>query len=298
MSDVPSEPRFLTTKEVAALLRVRERKIYDLAAEGGIPCTRATGKLLFPRAALEDWIARHGAAGTAPAEGHRTPVMLGSHDPLLDWALRESRAGLATAFEGSFDGLERFAAGEGVAAALHIHEPDSGGWNAEAVTARAGRLPAVLAEWAWRERGLLVAPGNPLGIASVTDLEGRRVVPRQAESASTPLFGHLLAGARIDTDAVQRLHPARNETDAAAQILNGAADAAFGLEAVARQYRLDFVPLLRERFDLLVWRHAWFEPPFQRLIAFTRSELFASKVAELGGYDVSGIWTVHRNGPA
>lgn len=298
MPNESTPPRFLTTKEVAALLRVKERKIYDLAAEGAIPCTRATGKLLFPHAAIEEWIERHGAgAGVAPAAAAQPAVFLGSHDPLLDWALRESRAGLATAFDGSFDGLDRLARGEGTAAALHIHDPATGDWNTAAVEARAGRLPAVLAEWAWRARGLLVAPDNPLGIAGIADIAGRRVVPRQAEAASESLFRHMIAEAGIGGDAVVWLHPARTETDAAAQILNGAADAAFGLEAVARQYRLGFVPLLRERFDLLVWRRAWFEEPMQRLIGFSRTALFANKVAELGGYDVSGIWTVHRNGP-
>ncbi len=297
MADDRLEPRFLTTKEVAALLRVKERKIYDLAAEGDIPCTRATGKLLFPRDALEQWIARHGPAATAaPARAPRPAVFLGSHDPLLAWALGESGAGLATAFEGSHDGLARFARGEGVAAALHIHEP-GGGWNEGAVAAEAGGLPAVLVEWAWRSRGLIVAPGNPLDLVGVADLAGRRAVPRQEQAGSERLFRALAAEAGLADGAIDLLHPARNETDAAAHILNGAADAAFGLEAVARQYRLGFVPLLRERFDLLVWRQAWFEPPMQRLIAFTRTELFAAKVAELGGYDVSGLWTVHWNGP-
>jgi len=297
MPDDRHEPRFLTTKEVAALLRVKERKIYDLAAEGDIPCTRATGKLLFPREALEHWIARHGpASAAAPARAARPVVFLGSHDPLLAWALGEVGAGLATAFEGSHDGLVRFVRGEGVAAGLHIHQP-GGGWNAGAVEAEAGSLPAVLVEWAWRSRGLITAPGNPHGLAGIADLAGRRVVPRQEQAGSERLFRQMLGEAGLSGAGIDLLHPARNETDAAAQILNGAADAAFGLAAVARQYRLGFVPLLRERFDLLVWRHAWFEEPFQRLIGFTRTGLFAAKVEELGGYDVSGLWTVHWNGP-
>ena len=90
------QPSYLTTKEVAALLRVRERKVYDLAAAGGIPHRRITGKLLFPRAEILAWI--EGGGDTASPE--RPEVLTGSHDPLLDWAVRESGSGLATLWNG------------------------------------------------------------------------------------------------------------------------------------------------------------------------------------------------------
>ncbi|MGH6944331.1 MAG: substrate-binding domain-containing protein, partial [Geminicoccaceae bacterium] len=67
--------------------------------------------------------------------------------------------------------------------------------------------------------------------------------------------------------------------------------------AMARQFRLDFVPLVRERYDLLVRRRAWFEPPLQRLAAFCRGARFAAKARDLGGYDVAGFGRVHYNGP-
>ena len=60
-------PDFLTTREVAALLRVKERKVYDLAAAGQIPCRRITGKLLFPRAEIEAWLSGPGPERVRPA---------------------------------------------------------------------------------------------------------------------------------------------------------------------------------------------------------------------------------------
>jgi putative molybdopterin biosynthesis protein len=56
------------------------------------------------------------------------------------------------------------------------------------------------------------------------------------------------------------------------------------------------VPIIGERFDLLVDRAAWFDPPLQQLLDFCRSDAFLNKVAELTGYDVSGFGTVHFNG--
>ncbi|HMB14063.1 MAG TPA: helix-turn-helix domain-containing protein, partial [Roseovarius sp.] len=94
------DPAYLTTKEVADLLRVRERKVYDMVARGEIPHRKITGKLLFPQGELNAWIEGEGALHPAT----RPDLVTGSHDPLLDWALRESGAGLATLWNGSCDG--------------------------------------------------------------------------------------------------------------------------------------------------------------------------------------------------
>ena len=144
---------FLTTKELAELLRIKERKIYDLAASGTVPCSKATGKLLFPRDAINAWLKRHGS-GLEPSEVKPRPdVFLGSHDPLLDWALRESHSGIATYFDGSADGLSRFGQREGLAAGLHLYEASVDDWNTPLVIERCGALPVVLIEWAKRQRG-------------------------------------------------------------------------------------------------------------------------------------------------
>jgi len=288
--------QYLTTRELAALLRIKERKVYDLAARGEIPCSRALGKLLFPRAAVTAWLADASSGYDAPVAPPRPNVFLGSHDPLLDWALRESRAGIATFFDGSLDGLDRFERAEGAATGLHIHEPDGGDWNVATVRARFGASPVVLVEWAWRERGLIVAPDAARRIKGIGDLKGRRVVPRQAEAGSQALLDHLLAEAGLGDGGVVLTEAARSETDAALAVLDGKADAALGLAALAAQYRLGFVPVIRERFDLLVDRRAWFEPPIQAFLAFCRSDGFASRAAELDGYDTSGLGTVRFNG--
>mgnify|MGYP001797338354 CR=1 FL=1 len=288
--DGPGES-YLTTRELADLLRIKERKVYDLAAAGEVPCVRVVGKLLFPQADVRAWI--EGARSGPAAEGALPGVMLGSHDPLLDWALRESGSGLAAFLDGSADGLARFARREGVACGVHIHEED--GWNVESVAAAVGEAPVVLLELARRRRGLIVAPQNPLEINGLADLAGRRVARRQEGAASQGMFDALSAGAGLGhLDGPEAV--ARTEGDVAMLVFEGKADAAFGLEAVAAQMRLGFVPVLEERFDLLVWRRAYFEPAVQRLMAFLRSPACAAKAAEMRGYDLSGLGTVWLNG--
>ncbi len=86
---------YLSTEDAARYLGLKERKIYDLAASGSIPCSKVTGKWLFPRAALDRWV----EAGLATPDGfvaHAPPPIIGgSHDPLLEWAVRRSESGLA-----------------------------------------------------------------------------------------------------------------------------------------------------------------------------------------------------------
>ena len=286
---------YLTTKELAELLRIKERKVYDLAASGEVPCSRAMGKLLFPRRAVDVWLAENSSGFTPTLSAERPPVFLGSHDPLLDWALRESRSGLAMFFDGSLDGLERFAANEGVASGLHIYDPEDDAWNVPAIASRFRGRDVVLVEWARRDRGIVMRAEDRDAIASMSDLKGRRVVPRQAEAGSQALFAHLLTEAGLTGKDVELITPAQSENDAALAVLEGKAHAALGLAGLARQYRLGFAPIVTERFDLLVDRRAWFEPPLQAFLEFCRSGRVADKAAEMGGYDFTGFGRIHFN---
>src|SRR3546814_7470980 len=78
------------------------------------------------------------------------------HDPLLDWAIRESGSGLAAYFDGSLDGLARMARGEAAIAGCHVFEPERGDWNLGHVRETLGATPVVLVEWAGRQQGLLL----------------------------------------------------------------------------------------------------------------------------------------------
>ena len=284
---------YLTTKELAELLRIGERKAYDLAASGEVPCIRAMGKLLFPRADITAWLASM-RDGPETAQPPLPPIIAGSHDPLLDWALRESRSGLASYYDGSFDGLDRLAERQAQAAALHIREDD--GWNVDSLRARMAQAPVVLIEIARRRRGLLLRPGLT-GVETIKDLRGLRIVTRQASAASQRQFETLLAGAGLDREAISPLPaPARTEEELAITLHDGKADAGFGIGALAGLYGLGFVPMLTERFDLAIWRRAYFDPPMQNLMRFLRGPEFAARAAELGHYDLSQSGQIHWNG--
>jgi putative molybdopterin biosynthesis protein len=290
---------FLTTSEVAAFLRIKERKVYDLVAHKEIPFSRVTGKLLFPRAAIAAWVEQNTEYRNARATfGSRPAIVAGSHDPLLDWALRASDSGLAVFFDGSRSGLERLRRGEAVAAGAHLVNADGTGWNTEAVQQAFGPEPIVVLEWAKRRQGLVVPTGNPDGIATLEDIRGKRLIPRQPGSGSQELLTALLSKSAGLAEAITILDPpARSEAEVSQAIAGGRADVGVAIEAAARQYRLDFLPLADERYDLVLWRRDYFEPALQTFLNFCRTEEFSRRADELGGYDVSGLGTVHYNGP-
>jgi excisionase family DNA binding protein len=283
----------MDTREVAAYLRLKERRIYDLVRRNALPYVRATGKLLFPRAQIDAWLAAN--AGTspvpraAPVVAAAPRIVAGSHDPLLDWAARESHSGLAVPACGSSAGLDRLVAGDAMLAAMHWLDTATGEYNVPVVRARLGGQDAVVIEGARRVQGLVLARGNPLRIRGLSDLAKNkaRVIGRQPEAGSHRLLEHLLAQAGIAATALRwTARPALAETDLAAAIVDDRADEGVAIEAAARAHGLVFLPLTTERLDLVLRRRDYIEPPVQALLAFARGPEVAARAAVLGGYDV------------
>jgi putative molybdopterin biosynthesis protein len=283
----PPAPAMMDTREVAAYLRLKERRIYDLVRANALPHVRATGKLLFPRAEVDAWLASK--SKSAPKPGKAAPAIIaGSHDPLLEWAARESGCGLAVLPCGSRSGLDKLAEGAASVAAMHWLD-DGGEYNVPLVRARMAGSDVVVIEWARRSQGLVVASGNAMKLRNVGDLAKKkaRVVLRQPASGSQRLLELLAAKASIAMTALRTVgKPALAETDLAAAIRDGKADAGIAIEAAARAHGLTFVPLATERFDLVVRRRDYFEPAVQTLLAFARTTEFRERAQQLGGYDV------------
>ena len=288
---------YLTTSEVAAYLRLKERTIYDLVSRKAIPCSRVTGKLIFPRRLVDRWLDANielvGKTVVVPP-----PIFGGSSDPLLEWALRESGCGLATLFEGSTAGLTRFSEAQSLAVGLHLKNLGNDEYNLEAIRPLAEVHDVVLIEWAERDQGLVIARGNPLGLRDLRDVvDGKTRFAVRQEGAG----GHRLLDCLLDREQIDRSglifseRPALTETDVASAVADGEADCGLAVGAVARRFGLDFVPLHRERFDIACRRRDYFEPPLQGLFAFAQTPAFAEKAKQLGHYGLKGTGTVRFN---
>jgi putative molybdopterin biosynthesis protein len=287
----------LTTQEAARYLRLKERKLYELVAAQAVPCTKVTGRWLFPRTDLDQWV----TSGLVRPEGlsriDPMPIMGGSHDPLLEWCLRESGSNLAMLNQGSEVGLERFCQGEIVATALHFHEMSDEEVDANilAVRRQGGIRDVVLIAFATREQGLLVAPGNPKSLNGLADViaAGARVALRQQGAGAQQLLLSLLRkeGATLE-QLVREKRVCPTGPDVAQAIRAGRADCGIATRSVASAAGLDFKPLLWERFDLLMRQGDYFREPLQRLIRFMTSPLVATHASEMGGYELSGAGLV------
>jgi excisionase family DNA binding protein len=286
----------MTTAEVASYLRIRERTVYEMVSRQRIPCSRATGKLLFSRALINAWVEAHTEmpreqAASAP------PIYAGSSEPLLEWALRQSGSGLAVLVAGSRKGLESIARGQALVAGTHLLDTDSETYNLPQIQALVPQSDVVAIHWADRTQGLLLARGNPLGIEGLADVarRGLRFARRGPGSGSHVLLEALLAreGLGLD-DLTSPERVAETQSDLAAMIAIGEADCGLGIAAAAAG--LDFIPLRQaESFDLVMRRRDYFEPPLQSLLAFARTEPFARQAAFLGGYDVARLGEVRLN---
>jgi putative molybdopterin biosynthesis protein len=297
------ESRFLTVAEAARYLRLNPRSVYVLAQRGGIPASRATGKWLFPVHLLDEWLeasarqrgAERPARGPAAVLPPGTLSLAGSDDPALENlpdALRAEAGSplLFLATVGSLAGLAALAAGRAdVAACAHVLPP-SGEPDLGHIPRHLPGRPAVVVTLFGRELGLLVWTGNPRKVEGVQDLgrRGLRFVNRQPGSATRAFSDDALAAARVERGTVVGYREeVSTQWAVGLRVLRGEADVGMATRAVAAALSLGFVPLARERFDLVIPKDTFFRPPMQTLLEAIRSERFRQGLERLGGYD----WT-------
>jgi excisionase family DNA binding protein len=286
-----------TTAEAAAYLRLKERKIYEMVAEGTVPCTKVTGRWLFPKAELDHWLASSISRPEGLTRPEPAPIVAGSHDPLLEWALRESGSGLATLAVGSEAGLARFAAGETIAAAIHLHALDDplADANVATLAARNDMQDAVMISFCRREQGFLVAPGNPLKIGAIEDVVAKRarIALRPPGAGAQLLLLALLHRAKASLDELSPVSPVcPTGPDIAQAIRAGRADTGVASRSVADATGLDFVSIVWEPFDLVMRQRDYFRPALQSLIKFLHSSELKARAQEMGGYDIGGAGSV------
>ncbi|WP_245973755.1 helix-turn-helix transcriptional regulator [Bosea caraganae] len=290
---------YLTTEEATAYLRLKERKLYELVAHGAVPCTKVSGKWLFPRAALDRWL----EAGLAHPEGLQSasppPIVGGSQDSLLEIAVRESGCGHALLAEGSQAGLDRLLRNEVAIAAIHLHAtPDDDAANVVAIRASVALHDAVVIAFARREQGLLVQAGNPLGLEGIASAIAKRArfARRQQGAGAQLLLTSLIARAEIPLSAMVAADSvSATGQDLALAIRTGRADCGIASRAIATAFGLDFLPLVWEHVDLVMRRRTYFEPGPQKLLAWMRGEAMVTRARELSGYDLAASGAVRLN---
>ena len=228
-------------------------------------------------------------------EIERTIVVTGSHDLVLDLAAselreRDPRLTLASSNVGSLGGLMALRDGLCHLAGSHLLDPASGEYTLPYVERLLPDRDTAVIRLAHRDQGLVVAPGNPLGLAGIEDLvrPGLRYVNRQRGAGTRVLLDHELAQRGIEPSEVHGYEREEHtHLGVAAAVAAGRADCGLGVLAAARAFELDFVPIAREPYDLVLWRSTVEEPLLEPLWELLAAPAFREAVEGLGGYDTA-----------
>lgn len=287
----------LNTREIARLLNINEKMVYTLIAEKGLPATKATGKWLFPRHLVEQWLENQTLNYPKTADPlppyHGLLIISGSNDILLDKAIslfNRLYPDHVAVFGnlGSLGGIRALRRNLCHIASSHLLQENEQEYNFGVAEEELRQIPGVI-NFCKREQGLLVGKGNPEKIQGVPDLgrKGIRIVNRPLGTGTRLLLDGELASAGIDGERIQGYdREVTRHLDVGLEVLSGRADAGPGIRAVAGLLDLDFIPLRWERFDFLIQKDRFFEKGVQLFLGFLNEPVFRELVTDLAGYDL------------
>jgi len=233
-----------------------------------------------------------------------TLIMIGSHDNAIDLLAnelkgRDSRVHLSSSNVGSLGGLLALRRKQTHFAGSHLLDTQSGEYNYSYVERYLKGTGVRLVQLAMREQGLLITKGNPKGINGINDLLRPDVtfINRQGGSGTRVLFDYCLQQLGLSAEGIKGYDQEEfTHMSVAVRISSGRADAGMAIHSSARALNLDFIPIARERYDLLIAESAWSDFKVRMALDIIASDSFRRKTASMGGYDVSnsgmimGIW--------
>jgi molybdate-binding protein/DNA-binding XRE family transcriptional regulator len=194
--------------------------------------------------------------------------------------------------------LRSLCRGEVHIAGMHLYDPETGEHNIPFVReASTGKNFVLITLGVWEE-GLLVPPGNPMGVKTVSDLVefGATIVTQEVGSGSRMLLERKLLEEQVPFEAVKRFgHIAHNHQDVALSVVSGMADAGISTASIAAAFGLGFIPLHRARYDLVILKEYLEKSPVQQFLNILGHRLVRSQLEVLGGYDISKTGEVVAN---
>ena len=285
------------TREVAQFLDINEKMVYALISEKGLPATKGTGKWLFPRHLVEQWL--ENKTINYPKAPHPLPpyhgllIISGSNDILLDKTISlfnrlypEDVAVFGNL--GSHGGIRALRRSLCHIASSHLLQENEQ-YNFGVAKEELGQLPAVV-NFCKREQGLLLPRGNPKEIQGVADLgaQGIKIVNRPLGTGTRLLLDAELNKAGIKGENIEGYYREfHRHLDVGLEVLSGRADVGPGIKTVAGLLGLDFVTLRWESFDFLISRDRFFEPGIQLFMGLLHEPRFRELAQDLEGYDLS-----------
>ena len=290
--------QLFSTKEVAKFLDVNEKMVYSLISDKGLPATKITGKWLFPKHLVEQWLEANTINYPEPSASlppyHGLLIITGSNDPLLEKALslfNSLHPGHVAVFGnlGSMGGLRALRQNLCHMASSHLLQENETEYNFDFAGQELDKMPAVV-NFCRREQGLLVQKGNPRNIKSVDDLgqAKMRIINRPLGTGTRLLFDRELTKAGIRGDKIKGYQDEiSRHMDVGIEILADRADAGPGIKPVASLLGLDFIPIRWECYDILIAKEKFFDQGVQLFLGLLHEPEFQNIARDFEGYDVS-----------
>ncbi len=229
-------------------------------------------------------------------------ILLGSDDLAVTMLAAETRLGGTPVWAGavgSLDGMIALHQGLADIAGCHLYEPETGEYNVLHARCMFPGKPVVMVTVAEREQGLLVAPGNPLGLKGLEDLArpDTRFLNRNPGSGTRVWLDWALHEAHVPIEQIRGYSDwVSTHADAVGAVRSGEADASVGIRAAAEQGGITFVPLAHERYDLIIPEDRMNDERVQRLLERLTKQDFEAEVRRLGGYSTTQTGSERRVG--
>ncbi len=238
-----------------------------------------------------------------PEDLANTVVVIGSHDMTLDVLSDEVRrrdraVRIVSGNVGSLGGLLALKRGTAHVAGSHLLDTQTGEYNISYIEKHLTKVPVHVFNLVEREQGLILQKGNPKGVAGIGDLTRGDLtfVNRQPGSGTRILLDYKLQGMDIDPSQIQGYdNEEYTHMNVAVAVLNGLADVGLGIMAAAKALDLDFIPVLREQYDLVIPSAFVNDRRIQLLITVAGSKGFRERVESMGGYNPKksgALWKV------
>jgi putative molybdopterin biosynthesis protein len=230
-------------------------------------------------------------------EIEQTIFSIGSHDITLDLMakfLAEADRRLASANVGSLGGLVALRRGESHLAGSHLLDPESGEYNLPYLNQYLPGLEVRVIALVGRDQGLLVRRGNPKKLGALEDLTREDVsfVNRQRGAGTRVLLDYQLGKAGIPEAQIRGYDQEEfTHLAVAAAVASGRSDCGVGIAAAAQALELDFIPLFKERYDLVIPQKHYESPLLAPLLSLLSDPSFRQAVSKLPGYDVTMMGT-------
>ena len=224
-----------------------------------------------------------------------TVVVIGSHDMTIDVLADEIRRRghnirISSGNVGSLGGLMALRKGTSHVAGSHLLDTETGEYNIAYVKRYLKGISVSIFHLVLRDQGLILAKGNPKGIGGIHDLTREDVtfVNRQGGSGTRVLFDYKLEQLGVMPEGIKGYgHEEFTHMAVAVDVLSGAADCGLGIFAAAKALKLDFIPIEKEQYDLIIPSSILENSNIQSILDTIASRRFKDRVSELGGYDPS-----------